>query len=68
MNQQGMLKLLYGNVSFLPITKEVIAKFVAQGADESDLRLLIEQGALYCPERNSFVLPPEQDQKAEKPA
>ena len=54
------LKLLYGDVTFLPITDDVIAKFVEQGA-ESDLRAMKADGGIYCLERNSIVFPPEID-------
>jgi hypothetical protein len=57
--QRRALKLLYGDVSFEPITADVIAKFVAKVAKESDLIEMKNQGAMYCSERDSFVFPPE---------
>lgn len=59
MNDVEALKLLFGDVHFVPVTDDIIAKFVAKGAKENDLRDMIKQGAKFCPERDSFVFPPE---------
>lgn len=52
------IKILYGNVTVQPITDEIIAKFVAMGAPEADLQAIKAEGGMYCPERNSFIFPP----------
>lgn len=59
MNKKKALKLLYGDVTFLPITEDVIVKFIEQGAKREDLLFFRDEGGMYCPERNSIVMPPE---------
>jgi predicted metal-dependent phosphotriesterase family hydrolase len=59
------IKLLYGNITLQPITDEIIARFVAKGAKEDEIRSMMKDGAKYCPERDSFIFPPEIDMPIE---